>query len=91
MIIDFKMELNSIILSTNLNYEFILDKANSTKLIKYSGSYIPIATVRNNIEGFFNRNIYYKLIDFALEKNYINNNILYIPSNDMNHPIGQIA
>jgi hypothetical protein len=91
MIIDFKMESNSIILSTNLNYEFILDTANSTKLIKYSDSYIPIATVRNNIEGFFNRNIYYKLIDFALEKNYINNNTLYIPSNDINHPIGQIA
>lgn len=91
MIIDFEMVSDSIILSTNLNYEFILDKDNSTKLIKYNGSLIPIANVRNNIEGFFNRNIYYKLIDIALEKKYINKDILYIPSNNTKHPIGQIA
>ena len=91
MIIDFEMSSDSIILSTNLNYEFILDKDNSTKLIKYNGSLIPIANVRNNIEGFFNRNIYYKLIDIALEKKYINKDILYIPSNNTKHPIGQIA
>ena len=74
-----------------MNYEFILNKENSTKLIEYQNTYIPIVNVRNKIEGFFNRNTYYKLIDMALDKNFIEKNILFIPSKSINHQIGKIA
>ncbi len=91
VIIDFKMTNDSIMLITNMNYKFVLNKDNSTRLIEYQNSIIPIVKVRNNIEGFFNRNTYYKLVDLALDKNFIENHILYIPSKNLNHPIGKIA
>ncbi len=91
VIIDYKINDDSISLTTNMNYEFILNKKNSTKLIEYQNTYIPIVNVRNKIEGFFNRNTYYKLIDMALDKNFIENDILFIPSKNINHQIGKIA
>jgi hypothetical protein len=60
-------------------------------LIKYSNSEIPLVNVRSNIEGFFNRNTYYKLIDIALENNYIDNKVLYLISGNKKHTIGKIA
>tara|TARA_Y100000816_G_C25856061_1_gene447032 strand:+ start:13 stop:546 length:534 start_codon:yes stop_codon:yes gene_type:complete len=90
-IIDFEITDNAVILITNLNYSFELDIKNTTRLIEYELSFIPIVTVRDNIEGFFNRNTYYKLVDIAIEKNYIKDNKLFIPSNNSNHLIGNIA
>ncbi len=91
VIIDYKINNDSILLITNMNYEFILDKENSTRLIEYQNSFIPIVNVRHGIEGFLNRNTYYKLIDIALEKNFIDNDTLFIPSKSVNHQIGKIA
>ena len=90
-IVDFKINDKSIILETNLNYDFELNDVNTTKLIKENNTSIPIVNVRNNIEGFFNRNTYYKLVDWALERNHIENNFLFLPSNNLNHIIGKIA
>tara|TARA_B100000941_G_C28449086_1_gene524043 strand:+ start:296 stop:829 length:534 start_codon:yes stop_codon:yes gene_type:complete len=90
-IIDFKINDKSIILQTNLNYDFELNDVNTTKLIKDNNTSIPIVNVRNNIEGFFNRNTYYKLVDWALDRNFIENNFLFLPSNNLNHIIGKIA
>ena len=90
-IIDFDLSDNNVKLITNLNYEFFLDKNNSTRLIRHDTTMIPLVIVRKNLEGFFNRNTYYKLIDIALENNYIDNDSLYIPSNDHKHLIGKIA
>ncbi len=90
-IIDFDINNENINLITNLNYDFILNKNNTTRLIKYDNSEIPLVRVRGNIEGFFNRNIYYKLIDLALDNNYIDQNILYLVSDNQKHTIGKIA
>ena len=90
-IVDFKINDKSIILETNLNYDFELNDVNTTKLIKENNTSIPIVNVRNNIEGFFNRNTYYKLVDWALDRNFIENNFLFLPSNNLNHIIGKIA
>ncbi len=90
-IIDFKINKKDIMLITNLNYEFILNKENTTRLINYNDTHIPLVIVRKNIEGFFNRNTYYKLIDIALDNNYIKDNLVYISSNNINHTIGRIA
>ena len=90
-IIDFEITDEKVQLITNLNFQFILDKTNSTRLINHNDSLIPLVNVRSNIEGFFNRNTYYKLVDLALEKEFIDNNFLYIPSNQINHIIGKVA
>ncbi len=90
-IIDFEINDEKVQLITNLNFQFILDKTNTTRLINHNDSLIPLVNVRSNIEGFFNRNTYYKLVDLALEKQFIDNNFLYIPSNQINHIIGKVA
>ena len=90
-IIDFEVNDEKVQLKTNLNFQFILDKTNTTRLINHNDSLIPLVNVRSNIEGFFNRNTYYKLVDLALEKDFIDNNFLYIPSNQINHIIGKVA
>ena len=90
-IIDFEVNDEKVQLITNLNFQFILDKTNTTRLINHNDSLIPLVNVRSNIEGFFNRNTYYKLVDLALEKDFIDNNFLYIPSNQINHIIGKVA
>ena len=90
-IIDFEVNDEKVQLITNLNFQFILDKTNTTRLINHNDSLIPLVNVRSNIEGFFNRNTYYKLVDLALEKQFIFNNFLYIPSNQINHIIGKVA
>ena len=90
-IIDFEVNDEKVQLITNLNFQFILDKTNTTRLINHNDSLIPLVNVRSNIEGFFNRNTYYKLVDLALEKQFIDNNFLYIPSNQINHIIGKVA
>ena len=90
-IIDFEIGQDSVELVTNLNFKFFLNKDNSTRLINYNDSSIPLVTVRKNIEGFFNRNTYYKLIDLALENDFIEDKFLYIPGDQINHIIGKVA
>ena len=90
-IIDFQISEKKVELTTNLNFKFYLNKNNSTRLINYNDSYIPLVNVRSNIEGFFNRNTYYKLVDLALENNFIEDEYLYIPGDEINHIIGKVA
>ena len=90
-IIDFEFMQDNVKLVTNLNFEFVLNKTNTTRLISHNNSLIPLVNVRSNIEGFFNRNTYYKLIDFALENKNIDKKYLYIQSDNQKHIIGKIA
>jgi|TARA_B110000967_G_scaffold68356_2_gene70644 hypothetical protein len=85
------LEDDVIKLDTNLNYSFYLDKINTTRLIKYNNTQIPLVHVRNSIEGFFNRSTYYKLVDFAINSNFIKGNTLFVPSGKHEHVIGKIA
>ena len=61
------------------------------KLIEFEDTQIPIVNVRDNIEGFFSRSTYYNLINYALEKNNIIDDILYITSANKDYPVGKIA
>ena len=90
-IIDYSLTDDRVSLLTNFDYEFVLSKTNSTKLIKNKDVFIPIVNVRNNLDGFFDRNTYYNLINYALEQNYIDQNLLYLPSLKIKHTIGKIA
>ena len=78
-------------LATNFEYSFVINEINSIRLINFEDSLIPLVHVRDNIEGFFNRSTYYNLINFALEKNNIIDDILYISSGNKNYPVGKIA
>ena len=90
-IIDYSFNDDGISLLTNFDYEFVLSITNTTKLIKNKDVFIPIVNVRNNLDGFFDRNTYYNLINYALEHNYIDQNLLYLPSLNIKHTIGKIA
>tara|TARA_B100000965_G_C19462782_1_gene700487 strand:- start:90 stop:623 length:534 start_codon:yes stop_codon:yes gene_type:complete len=90
-IIDYSLSDDRVSLLTNFDYEFVLNKTNTTKLIKNNDVFIPIVNVRNNLDGFFDRNTYYNLINYALEQNFIDQNSLYLPSLNIKHTIGKIA
>ena len=90
-IIDFEIVDDNIKLITNLNYDFFLDEDHVSRLVKYEESYVPLVIVRNNIEGFINRNTYYKLIDLAISQDHKEDNYLYLRSFNINHVIGKIA
>lgn len=91
VITDFNFNNNFLELDTNFEYSFRIDKLNSMKLIEFENTTIPLVHVRDNIEGFFNRSTYYNLINFALEKNNIIDNVLYVKSGNNDYPIGKIA
>ena len=91
MIIDFKHNENTIELTANLNYSFELEQPESMRLIDLEGTTLPLIKVRDNLEGFFSRSVYYKIIDFALEANHVNNGILLLESNSNFYPVGKIA
>ena len=90
-IIDFEIIDDNIKLITNLNYDFFLDENHASRLVKYEESYVPLVIVRNNIEGFINRNTYYRLVDIAINQNEKKDNHLYLRSFNINHVIGKIA
>lgn len=91
VITDFNFNNNFLELDTNFDYSFRIDKLNSIKLIEFENTTIPLVHVRDNIEGFFNRSTYYNLINFALEKNNIIDNVLYVKSGNNDYPVGKIA
>ena len=90
VITDFIVMEEGINLITNLNFTSKLDKFSDTKLISFNNADIPIVLIRSNIEAFFSRNIYYKLVDLAISQNNYIDSVLYINSYDTNHPIGKI-
>jgi len=91
MIIDFKFNGNIIELITNLNYSFELDQQDCIRLIDAEGTSLPLIKVRDELEGFFSRSVYYRIIDFALEANHVENGILFLESNSNLYPVGKIA
>ena len=50
-----------------------------------------VIKILNNLDGFFDRNTYYNLINYALEQNFIDQNLLYLPSLNIKHTIGKVA
>ena len=90
VITDFIVMEEGINLITNLNFTSKLDKFSDTKLISFNNADIPIVLIRSNIEAFFSRNIYYKLVDIAIHQNNIIDSVMHIESYDTSHPIGII-
>ena len=70
MIIDYEVDSDheNIILKTNLDLSIPLNKEHKLEVKKIGDEHIPFVHVRNNIEGFISRSVYYSLIEIALKQ-----------------------
>ncbi|MDA9947132.1 DUF1285 domain-containing protein [bacterium] len=70
MIVDYEVDPDhqNIFLKTNLDLSIPLDKEHKLELKKIGDEHIPFVHVRNNIEGFISRSVYYSLIEIALKQ-----------------------
>ena len=90
MIIDYEIDelKQNILLKTNLDLSFPLDKDHMLQLKKVGDEYIPFVQVRNNIEGFISRSVYYSLIEIALNQGNGSTDQLTLKSFDCSFSLG---
>ena len=91
MIVDYEVDSDhkNIILKTNLDLSIPLDKDHKLELKNIGDEQIPFVHVRNNIEGFISRSVYYSLIEIALNQNNGSSDQLTLRSFDCNFNLGQ--
>jgi len=91
MIVDYEVDLDhkNIILKTNLDLSIPLDKDHQLELRKIGDEQIPFVHVRNNIEGFISRSVYYSLINIALNQDNGSSDQLTLKSFDCDFNLGQ--
>ena len=93
MIVDYEVDpaKEQIILKTNLDLSIPLDKDHKLVLKKIGDEHIPFVHVRNNIEGFISRSVYYSLIEVALKQENGSKDQLTLKSFDYNFNLGEIT
>ena len=79
----------NIILKTNLDLSIPLDKDHQLELKKIGDEHIPFVHVRNNIEGFISRSVYYSLIEIALKQDNGSSDQLTLKSFNCDFNLGQ--
>ena len=91
MIVDYEVDLDhkNIILKTNLDLSIPLDNEHKLELRKIGDENIPFVHVRNNIEGFISRSVYYSLIEIALKQDNGSSDQLTLKSFDCDFNLGQ--
>ena len=91
MIVDYEVDLDhkNIILKTNLDLSIPLDKDHQLELKKIGDEHIPFVHVRNNIEGFISRSVYYSLIEIALKQDNGSSDQLTLTSFNCDFNLGQ--
>ena len=91
MVVDYEVDLDhkNIILKTNLDLSIPLDKDHQLELKKIGDEHIPFVHVRNNIEGFISRSVYYSLIEIALNQDNGSSDQLTLRSFDCDFNLGQ--
>ena len=91
MIVDYEVDSDhkNIILKTNLDLSIPLDKDHKLELKNIGDEHIPFVHVRNNIEGFISRSVYYSLIEIALNQNNGSSDQLTLKSFDYDFNLGQ--
>ena len=70
----------AIILTTSTDDIVVVDKAHSIFLAEHYNQPSPQVIVRNNLPALISRNVYYQLIDWALEETDKKIDKLYITS-----------
>ena len=91
MIVDYEVDSDykNIILKTNLDLSIPLDNDHRLELKKIGDEHIPFVHVRNNIEGFISRSVYYSLIEIALNQDNGSSDQLTLRSFDCDFNLGQ--
>jgi len=91
IIVDYEVDLDhkNIILKTNLDLSIPLDKDHQLELKKIGDEHIPFVHVRNNIEGFISRSVYYSLIEIALKQDNGSSDQLTLQSFNCDFNLGQ--
>ena len=91
MIIDYEVDSDhrNIILKTNLDLSIPLDNDHRLELKNIGDEQIPFVHVRNNIEGFISRSVYYSLIEIALNQDNGSSDQLTLKSFDCDFNLGQ--
>ena len=91
MIIDYEVDSDheNIILKTNLDLSIPLNKEHKLEVKKIGDEHIPFVHVRNNIEGFISRSVYYSLIEIALKQDNGSSDQLTLRSFDCDFNLGQ--
>ena len=91
MIIDYEVDSDheNIILKTNLDLSIPLNKEHKLEVKKIGDEHIPFVHVRNNIEGFISRSVYYSLIEIALNQDNGSSDQLTLKSFDCDFNLGQ--
>ena len=91
MIVDYEVDSDykNIILKTNLDLSIPLDNEHRLELKNIGDEHIPFVHVRNNIEGFISRSVYYSLIEIALNQDNGSSDQLTLKSFDCEFNLGQ--
>ena len=93
MIIDYEVDSDheNIILKTNLDLSIPLNKEHKLEVKKIGDEYIPFVHVRNNIEGFISRSVYYSLIEIALKQDNASSDQLTLKSFASEFSLGEVS
>ena len=93
MIVDYEVDLDckNIILKTNLDLSIPLDKDHKLELKEIGDEQIPFVQIRNNIEGFISRSVYYSLIEIALTQDNGSKELLTLKSFDCDFELGEMS
>ena len=92
MIVDYEIDsdFQNIILKTNLDLSIPLDQDHKLELKKIGDELIPFVHVRNNIEGFISRSVYYSLVEIALQQERASENKLSLKSFNCIFDLGEM-
>ena len=90
--VDYEVDLDhkNIILKTNLDLSIPLDKDHKLELKEIGDEQIPFVQIRNNIEGFISRSVYYSLIEVALMQDNGSKELLTLKSFDCDFELGEM-
>ena len=92
MIVDYEVDSDhkNIILKTNLDLSIPLDNDHRLELKSIGDEHIPFVHVRNNIEGFISRSVYYSLIEIALKQDNASSDQLTLKSFASEFSLGEV-
>ena len=93
MIIDYEVDSDheNIILKTNLDLSIPLNKEHKLEVKKIGDEHIPFVHVRNHIEGFISRSVYYSLIEIALKQDNASSDQLTLKSFASEFCLGEVT
>ena len=93
MIVDYEVDdsKTKIILKTNLDLSIPLNKDHKLELKRIGDENIPFVEVRDGIEGFLSRSVYYSLIDIALSQGNVFSSELTLKSFNCIFSLGEVG